>query len=83
MSAYKNTIRKLQSKLNEQQKRLEEERKETKLINRLRIMQEKDLDRFQKQEGELPQLLARHAEEVGREQGGAFCRALFSSLNKL
>ena len=43
---------------------MEDLRKENRLLNRLRVRQEKDLSRYQAQEGELPQLLARHAEEV-------------------
>lgn len=65
MSAYQNAIKGLESKVADLQRQLDEQRKENKLINRLQIRQGKDLHRYQKQEGELPQLLARHAEEVG------------------
>ena len=36
------------------------------MLNRLRIRHERDLNRYQSQEGELPQLLTRHSEEVCR-----------------
>lgn len=64
MSAYRHSISKLQNKVSEIQKELEESKKENKLLNRLRVRQEKALTHYQAQEGDLPQLLARHAEEV-------------------
>lgn len=70
MSACKHVIRTLHNKLAEEQQQLEEVKKENKLLNRLRARQEKDLSRFQSQEGELPQLLTRHAEEVSWGDGG-------------
>ena len=64
MSAYRNTIRTLRNKLADEERQMEDLRKDNRLLNRLRVRQEKDLNRFQAQEGELPQLLTRHAEEV-------------------
>jgi len=43
---------------------LEEVRKENKLLNRLHMRQERELNKIQKQEDELPQILHRHTEEV-------------------
>ena len=68
MSACHNTIRKLTNKITEGRRELEEAKKENKLLNRLRVRQEKELNRFQSQEGELPQLLNRHAEEVSTQR---------------
>lgn len=39
-------------------------RKENKLLNRLQVRQERELNKIQKQEDELPQILHRHTEEV-------------------
>ena len=39
-------------------------KRENKLLNRLQVRQERELTRVQTQEGELPQILARHTEEV-------------------
>lgn len=70
MSACHNSIRKLENKLTEGRNELEETKKENKLLNRLRVRQEKELNRFQSQEGELPQLLNRHTEEVSQIKYG-------------
>lgn len=64
MSAHRHAISKLHNKLAENQRELEDLKKENRLLNRLRLRQERALDRFQSKEGDLPQLLARHAEEV-------------------
>ena len=52
----------------ETKRELSDLKKENRLLNRLQIRQEKELNRFQTQEGELPEILARHAEEVGRKR---------------
>jgi hypothetical protein len=81
MSACKHTIKRLQNKLTENQKQLEHSKKESKLMNRLFVRQEKDLHRFQSQEGELPQILSRHNEEVSCVQdSGLFIPSLWVRL---
>lgn len=64
VSACRHTIKKLQNRLADVQRELEDSRKENRILNRLRIRHERDLSRYQAQEGELPQLLTRHDEEV-------------------
>ncbi len=64
VSACRHTIKKLQNRHADVQRELEESRKENRILNRLRIRHERDLNRYQSQEGELPQLLTRHSEEV-------------------
>lgn len=64
LSAKQHTIRMLQNELADAKRVLEEMKKENRLLNRLQVRQEKDLGKFQSQEGELPQILLRHAEEV-------------------
>ena len=64
VSACRHTIKKLQNRLADVQRELEDSRKENRILNRLRIRHEKELNQYQSQEGELPQMLARHSEEV-------------------
>lgn len=64
LSAKRHTIKKLESSLTETKRELDEMKKENRLLNRLQVRQEKEINRFQTQEGELPEILARHAEEV-------------------
>ena len=64
LSAKHHAIKKLENSLLETKRELNDLKKENKLLNRLQIRQEKELNRFQTQEGELPEILVRHAEEV-------------------
>ena len=66
LSAKRHAIKKLENSLTETKRELSDLKKENRLLNRLQVRQEKELNRFQTQEGELPEILARHAEEVGR-----------------
>lgn len=68
LSAKRHAIKKLENSLMETKRELSDLKKENRLLNRLQIRQEKELNRFQTQEGELPEILARHAEEVGRKR---------------
>ena len=68
LSAKRHAIKKLENSLTETKRELSDLKKENRLLNRLQIRQEKELNRFQTQEGELPEILARHAEEVGRNR---------------
>ena len=68
LSAKRHAIKKLENSLMETKRELSELKKENRLLNRLQIRQEKELNRFQTQEGELPEILARHSEEVGRKR---------------
>lgn len=65
LSAKRHTIKKLENSLTEVKRELIDLKKENRLLNRLQVRQEKEIDRFQTQEGELPEILARHSEEVG------------------
>ena len=65
LSAKRNTIKRLENSLTETKRDLDDLKKENRLLNRLQIRQEKEINRFQTQEGELPEILARHSEEVG------------------
>ena len=64
LSAKRHAIKKLENSLTETKRELSDLKKENRLLNRLQVRQEKELNRFQTQEGELPEILARHAEEV-------------------
>ncbi len=64
VSAKKRTLKALQNELANTNRELEEARKENRLLNRLQARQERELSRIQTQEGELPQILTRHTEEV-------------------
>ena len=65
LSAKRHAIKRLENSLMETRRELNELKKENRLLNRLQIRQEKEINRFQTQEGELPEILARHTEEVG------------------
>ena len=67
LSAMNHTLRGLQNRLSERERRLEEVCTENKLLSRLQKKQERDWGRLQRQEGELPQILRRHDQEVRRE----------------
>jgi len=64
LSAKVHTIRALQNELTEAKRELDEHRKENRLLNRLQVRQERELTKYQSKEGELPQILIQHAEEV-------------------
>ncbi len=64
LSANRHAIKKLQSTVTDIRRELDEKKKENKLLNRLQIRQAKDLNRYQALDGEMPQLLQRHSEEV-------------------
>ena len=64
LSAKNHALRTLQNELGDTRRELGELKKENRLLNRLQARQERELDRFQSEEGELPQILIRHAEEV-------------------
>lgn len=64
ISARVHEISALQNDLAEKKAALENLHKENKLLLRLQARQEKELSKLQHQEGELPQILVRHAEEV-------------------
>lgn len=68
LSAKRHAIKKLENSLTETKRELSDLKKENRLLNRLQVRHEKELNRFQTQEGELPEILARHAEEVGRNR---------------
>ena len=65
LSAKRHAIKRLENSLTETKRELNELKKENRLLNRLQVRQEKEINRFQTQEGELPEILARHTEEVG------------------
>jgi len=64
LSAKIHAIRALQNELAEAKRELDEHRKENRLLNRLQVRQERELTKYQSKEGELPQILIQHAEEV-------------------
>ena len=64
VSAKNRALRTLQNELADARRELGELKKENRLLNRLQARQERELDRFQSEEGELPQILMRHTEEV-------------------
>lgn len=64
LSAKQHALRKAENELSATRRELEELKKENRLLNRLQVRQEKQLNKIQTQEGELPQILTRHAEEV-------------------
>ena len=64
LSAKRHAIKRLENSLTETKRELNDLKKENRLLNRLQIRQEKEINRFQTQEGELPEILARHTEEV-------------------
>jgi Skp family chaperone for outer membrane proteins len=64
LSAKRHAIKKLENSLTETKRELSDLKKENRLLNRLQVRQEKEINRFQTQEGELPEILSRHAEEV-------------------
>ena len=64
LSAKNHALRTLQNELADAKRQLGELKKESRLLNRLQVRQERELDKFQSEEGELPQILIRHAEDV-------------------
>ncbi len=64
LSAKLHTIKKIQNQLADCKRELADATKQNKLLTRLQVRQERDLSRVATQEGELPQILARHSEEV-------------------
>ena len=64
LSSTRHELRSLQNKLADLERQLGESVRENKLLKRLQVRQEKDLGKMQQQEGELPQILQRHNEEI-------------------
>ncbi len=64
MSACNNQVRKLASKVTYLGKQLEEFKKENRLLKRIQVRQEKELDSVHGSQGELPKMIHRHNEEV-------------------
>lgn len=64
LSANHHLIMKLESKLTEVKRALEQANRENKVLKRIQHRQEKDLDKYEAEHGALPQLLTRHSEEV-------------------
>ena len=63
-SAKNHAIRSLENKLSEKGKEIETLKAEIKLLHRLQVRQDRELNRIVKQEDEMPQILRRHEEEV-------------------
>lgn len=68
LSAKQHALRKTENELLAAKRELDELKKENRLLNRLQVRQEKQLNKIQTQEGELPQILARHTEEVNQKR---------------
>ena len=64
LSAKGHTIKALQNALTDSRRELEEAKKDNRLLKRIQLRQERELNRVQTLEGELPQILLRHSEEV-------------------
>ena len=64
LSAKQHTVKDLQSKLGATAQLCDDLKKENKLLRTLQARQEKELEKYQNQEGELPQILIHHSEEV-------------------
>ena len=64
LSSKKRAIKTLQNELADTKRELVEMKKENRLLNRLQVRQERELDKVYRKEGELPQILMQHAEEV-------------------
>ena len=64
LSAKQHAVKDLQSKLGATAQLCDDLKKENKLLRTLQARQEKELEKYQNQEGELPQILIHHSEEV-------------------
>jgi len=64
LSAKQHAVKNLQSKLTVTMQLCDDLKKENKLLKTLQVRQEKELEKYQSQEGELPQILIQHSEEV-------------------
>ena len=64
LSAKQHAVKDLQSKLGATIQICDDLKKENKLLKMLQARQEKELEKYQNQEGELPQILIQHSEEV-------------------
>ena len=64
LSAKQHAVKDLQSKLTVTLQQCDDLKKENKLLKTLQARQEKELEKYQNQEGELPQILIQHSEEV-------------------
>lgn len=64
LSAKQHVVKDLQSRLSTASQLCDELKKENKLLKTLQARQERELEKYQNQEGELPQILQHHSEEV-------------------
>lgn len=64
LSAKQHAVKDLQSKLTATAQLCDDLKKENKVLKTLQTRQEKELEKYQNQEGELPQILKQHSEEV-------------------
>ena len=64
LSAKQHAVKDLQSKLAATAQLSDDLKKENKLLKTLQVRQEKELEKYQNQEAELPQILVQHNEEV-------------------
>lgn len=64
LSAKQHAVKDLQSKLTAMVQLSDDLKRENKLLRTLQTRQEKELEKYQNQEGELPQILTQHSEEV-------------------
>ena len=64
LSAKQHAVKELQSKLTATAQLYDDLKKENKILKTLQARQEKELEKYQNQEGELPQILIQHSEEV-------------------
>ena len=65
LSAKQHAVKDLQSRLSATVQLCDDLKKENKLLKTLQVRQERELEKYQNQEGELPQILQHHSEEVG------------------
>ena len=64
LSAKQHAVKDLQSRLSATVQLCDDLKKENKLLKTLQVRQERELEKYQNQEGELPQILQHHSEEV-------------------